>query len=314
MNAMSILTSSKAPPWLLLVFTLPAKRASQRVEVWRKLQRYGVVALANSGYLLPNNPGNQERFEWLAAAVRHYGGNASVVEVQAIDNLSKSQLIGRFADARTREYREIIKDLTKLAPLLQRRRLGRQLNRLRSRFQEIASVDFFQVPLQAHVEKLIKRAENSAARIPSFPASHKLRVRDYQRKMWVTRPRPGIDRCASAWLIRRFIDPKARFDFAEEGRVPPQAIAFDMYHGGFGHGGDDCTFETLEKEFRIRDPKANLIGQMIHDADLFDEKFGRQEGFGIDEVLKGWARRGIPNRELLNRGIDLIGGLYDSLA
>jgi hypothetical protein len=310
---MSILKSSKAPPWLLLVFTLPAKRASQRVEVWRKLQRYGVVALGNSGYLLPNNPGNQERFEWLAAAVRHYGGNASVVEVQAIDNLSKPQLIGRFAEARGREYREIIKDLTKLAPLLHRRRLGRQLNRLRSRFQEIASVDFFHSHLGTHVEKLIEHAENRASRIPSVPGRRKLRVRDYQGKIWVTRPRPGIDRCASAWLIRRFIDPKARFDFAEEGRVSPQAIAFDMYHGGFGHRGDDCTFETLEKEFRIRNPKANVIGQMIHDADLFDEKFGRWEGFGIDEVLKGWARRGIPGRELLNRGIDLIEGLYESL-
>jgi hypothetical protein len=310
---MDIFRNFKGPPWLLLVFTLPAKRASQRVEVWRKLQRYGVVALGNSGYLLPNGSSNQERFEWLAAAVRHYGGNASVVEVQAIDNLSKAQLIGRFKEARAREYREIIKDLNKLAPLLLRKRLGRQLTHLRSRFQEIASVDFFQSPLQAHVEKLIKRAENNASRIPPTVSRRKLRVQDYQGKIWVTRPRPGIDRCASAWLIRRFIDARARFDFVEESRVPPQAIAFDMYHGGFGHRGDDCTFETLEKEFRIRDPKANVIGQMIHDADLFDEKFGRQEGFGIDGILKGWARRGIPDRELVNRGIELVEGLYDSL-
>jgi hypothetical protein len=310
---MNIFKSFKGPPWLLLVFTLPAKRASQRVEVWRKLQRCGVVALGNSGYLLPNSPGNQERFEWLAAAIRHYGGNASVVEVQAIDNLSRSQLIGRFAEARAREYREIIKDLAKLAPLLQRKRLGRQLNRLRSRFQEVVSIDFFPGPPRAHVEKLIKRAENNVSRIPSAPAPRKLRLRDYQGKIWITRPRPGIDRCASAWLIRRFIDLKARFGFAKEGRVPPQAIAFDMYHGGFGHRGDDCTFETLRKEFRVRHPKTAIIGQMIHDADLFDEKFGRQEGFGIDEVLKGWARRGISDRELLDRGIDLIEGLYESL-
>src|SRR3984957_17349005 len=102
---MDIIKKFKGPPWLLLVFTLPAKRASQRVEVWRKLQRYGVVALGNSGYLLPNSPSNHERFEWLAAAIRQYGGNASVVEVQAIDNLSKPQLVRRFAEARAREYR-----------------------------------------------------------------------------------------------------------------------------------------------------------------------------------------------------------------
>ena len=306
-------TSSKGPPWLLLVFTLPAKRASQRVEVWRKLQRYGAVALGNSGYLLPNSPGNKEQFEWLAAAIRHYGGNASVVEVQAIDNLSKPQLIARFEKARKRDYRELIKDLTKFTPLLQRKRLGRQLNRLRSRFQEIASVDFFHSPMQTHVEKLIKRAENNVSRIPFSPALRKLHVRDYKGKTWVTRHRPGIDRCASAWLIRRFIDSRARFDFAEEDRVPPQAIAFDMYQGGFGHRGDDCTFETLEKEFGIRNPRVNVIGEMVHDADLFDEKFGRQEAFGIQAVLNGWARRGISDRMLLNRGFDLIQALYDSL-
>jgi hypothetical protein len=310
---MTIRTASEIPPWLLLVFTLPAKRASQRVEVWRKLQRYGVVALGNSGYLLPNTPGNQERFEWLASAVRDYGGNASVVDVQAIDNLSKSQLIRRFADERAREYREIIKDLAKLASRLQHKRFGKQLNRLRGRFQEVASVDFFQSPLRAHVEKLIERAEKNASHIPSAPARSKLRVRDYQGKTWVTRHRPGIDRCASAWLVRRFIDPRARFDFAEEGRVPPQAVSFDMYHGGFGHRGDDCTFETLENEFRIRNLKANIIGQIVHDADLFDQKFGRNEGFGIDEVLKGWARRGMSDHDLLNRGMDLIEALHSSV-
>jgi hypothetical protein len=90
--------------WLLLTFTLPTKRASQRVEVWRKLQRYGTVALGNSGYLLPSNPVNEERFQWLATAIRKYGGDASIVHVQGIDNISTPQLIARFAEARAREY------------------------------------------------------------------------------------------------------------------------------------------------------------------------------------------------------------------
>src|SRR5579872_3472002 len=111
---MQLKHSTTETPWLLLVFSLPSKRASQRVEVWRKLQRYGVVNLGNSGYLLPNGPDNQERFEWLASAVRDYGGSASVVEVQGIDNLSERQLIKNFREARAREYREIIKELTKL--------------------------------------------------------------------------------------------------------------------------------------------------------------------------------------------------------
>ena len=95
--------------WLLLTFTLPTERASQRVEIWRKLQRYGTVPLGNSGYLLPNNPSNEERFQWLATAIRKYGGDASVVHVDSIDNLSRPQLISRFAEARAREYQELIR-------------------------------------------------------------------------------------------------------------------------------------------------------------------------------------------------------------
>jgi hypothetical protein len=304
---------SNKPPWLLLVFMLPSKRASQRVEVWRKLQRFGVVALGNSGYLLPNSAENQERFEWLASAVRDYGGSASVVEVQGIDNLSERQLIKSFREARAREYREIIKELTKLSSPSQQKRLRGHAKRLRSRFQEIVAVDFFHSPLQTHVEKLLKRAEADAHRISTAPARGKLHVRDYQQKLWVTRHRPGVDRSGSAWLIRRFVDPKARFDFADEANVPPQGIAYDMYHGGFGHRGEDCTFETLVKEFRIRNRKVDIIAEIIHDADVLDEKFGRREGFGINEVLKGWSRRNISDRELLERGIELFEGLYESL-
>src|SRR5229473_165607 len=207
--------------WLLLTFTLPTKRASQRVEVWRKLQRYGTVPLGNSGYMLPSDSMNEERFQWLATAIRKYGGDASVVRVHSIDNISTPQLAGRFAEARAREYQELIRD---------------------------------------------------------------------------------------------FIDPKARFAFAPEERVPPASVPFDMFHGGFGHRGDNCTFEVLQKDFRIRDRRTIVISEVIHDADLADDKFGRKEGYGIDEVLKGWARQGIPDQELLDRGMQLIEGLYHSLA
>ena len=123
-----------------------------------------------------------------------------------------------------------------------------------------------------------------------------------------------MDRSASAWLIRRFIDSKAQFTFAPEDKVPSGAVPFDMFRGeGFGHRGDDCTFETLQKDFRIRDAEVRVIAEIIHDADISDEKFGRKEGLGIDQVLKGWARQGIPDADLLNRGMQLMEGLYHSL-
>src|SRR5450755_2056475 len=141
-------------PWLLLTFTLPTRRASQRVEVWRKLQRYGAVPLGNSGYLLPNNPTNQERFEWLATAIRKYAGEASVVKVQSIDNVSTPQLIGRFAEVRGREYQELIRELEKLSSIQPQKRAPGRLRRLSARFREIVEIDFFNSPLQKRVEEL----------------------------------------------------------------------------------------------------------------------------------------------------------------
>jgi hypothetical protein len=296
--------------WLLLTFTLPTRRASQRVEVWRKLQRYGAVPLGNSGYLLPNDATNQERFEWLATAIRKYAGDASVVTVQSIDNLSTLQLMGRFSEARGREYQELIRELRKLSSIAPEKRPASRLNRLRARFQEIVGIDFFHSPLQKRVEELLARAHKS----PEGPGEGgRVNPREYVGRTWVTRPRPGIDRSASAWLIRRFIDKKARFTFAPEEHVPRGTVPFDMFHGGFGHRGEDCTFETLQKTFRIPDKKVGVIGEIIHDADLLDEKFGRKEGFGVDEVLNGWAKQGISDRELLERGIQLIEALYHAV-
>src|ERR1700720_949046 len=188
--------------WLLLTFTLPTKRASQRVEIWRKLQRYGTVPLGNSGYLLPNNPVNEERFQWLATAIRKYKGDASIVHVQSIDNISTPQLVARFAEVRAREYQELIRQLQEFSSMPPQKQAVGRLSRLRSRFQEIVEVDFFASPLQKRVAELLARAD--AARVTTRPQeSRKINSRDYKNRVWVTRPRPGVDRSASAWLIRR---------------------------------------------------------------------------------------------------------------
>jgi hypothetical protein len=184
--------------------------------------------------------------------------------------------------------------------------------RLRQRFQEIASIDFFGSPLRERVEKTL-----TAFQQPQSPdsVSHmgKVSRSAYRNKRWVTRPRPGVDRVMSAWLIRKFIDPQAKFVFATENRKPAGAVPFDMYESGFGHRDEDCTFETLTKAFRIKDKRVAVMGEIVHDADLFDEKFGRSGGFGIDEVMKGWAQTTASDAELLHRGMQLAEGLYLSL-
>ena len=131
-------------------------------------------------------------------------------------------------------------------------------------------------------------------------------------KIWLTRPRPGIDRVSSAWLIRRFIDAKAEFRFASSPSAYPEAIPFDMFGvaKGFSHVGEDCTFETLMKSFGIQDRRVMRIAEAIHDADLADGKYGRFEAIGLDCVLEAWAGQKLSDQELLDRGGELIEARY----
>jgi len=306
-----VVSNQQLAPWLLLVFSLPAKQASQRVEIWRKLKRYGALALRSSGYVLPGSPENLERFQWLAAAIRKYRGQASVVQVRSFDDLPAEKLTSLFAEARSRDYEALMRELKKA--LANSRRSALLLPRLRRRFQEIVAIDFFHSPLQSRVEGLLARADTSGSTKLAAAADRRVKKECLDR-IWVTRPRPGIDRVSSAWLIRRFIDSNGRFVFANDPGSHEDAIPFDMFQGGgFGHRGEDCTFETLVKEFRIRDAQVRKIAEIVHDADLGDEKFGRAEGVGVDKILIGWAQQGIADDEILRRGMELVEGLYRSV-
>jgi hypothetical protein len=308
---MAAVTEAQQTPWLLLMFSLPTKQGSGRVEVWRKLKKYGALPLRTSGYLLPNTPENQERFEWLAAAIRKYSGQASVVQVQAMDDLPSEKLVQLFIQARSKDYEALTSEAKKL--IRRNKKQPGEIARLRRRFQEITAIDFFNSPLHGRVEALLESAD-SIGLSKAIPQSARKTKKQYLDRVWMTRPRPGIDRVSSAWLIRRFIDSSARFVFGNQPKEHRDAIPFDMFQTeGFGHRGDDCTFETLRKEFAIRDSRVGTIAEIIHDADLADEKFGRTEGTGLDRVLIGWAQQGISDDELLRRGMELIEGLYQSL-
>src|SRR6266850_3370935 len=154
-------TTKTTVPWLLLVFSLPAKRASQRVEIWRKLQRYGMLPLRSSGYVLPNSAVNQERMEWLAAAIRTYKGQASVVEAQGFDDLPADRLKQRFLEARAHDYQKLLHEAKKILASPPSQRPAGRLNRLRRRFLELQDIDFFGSPLRAKVENLLAQADKA---------------------------------------------------------------------------------------------------------------------------------------------------------
>src|SRR5579871_3186161 len=150
-----------APAWLLLVFSLPAKRASERVEIWRKLQRYGALQLRSSGYLLPNSPGTVERFAWLAESVRKYKGQASVAQVHAIDDMPGEKIQQLFLKARSADYETLIRELKRSRD---RKDRAATLARIRRRLSEIAAIDFFQSPLRSRLEALLAGADRDGRR------------------------------------------------------------------------------------------------------------------------------------------------------
>lgn len=308
---MSVTSKETVAPWLLLVFTLPAAKASERVGVWRKLQRYGALGLPSSGNVLPNNAMNQERLEWLATSIRNAKGQAAVAQVSAFDDLRNEQIEQMFNQARSRDYLEFEKELKKVARAARREVEDIAHSRLKRRLQQITEIDFFGSPVRARIEEQMRRLEEGDAN-PGTKSRHN--PKDYRGRTWITRPRPGIDRVASAWLIRRFIDGDARFIFDKDASKHANAIPFDMFQGGgFGHQGNNCTFETLVKSFAIRDRRAGLVAQAVHDADLADEHFGRDEALGVDRILEGWAAQGISDEELLRRGMEMIEGLYNGI-
>jgi hypothetical protein len=298
----------RATSWLLLLYSLPSKQKTERVAIWRRLKKIGAVQIKTSTYLLPDNPPQYEHFQWLAQQIRDYGGDSTLVRAQEIEGLSNEKLIALFNRARDEEYSTIKKALhgflvrgKKSDPETN----ATELERLTRQFRAIREIDFFQSPRGQDVQMLLRRAEGSPKR-----ALPRLDPKSYRGKPWLTRPRPEIDRVGSAWLIRRFIDPRAKFLFAPTVPSNHEIIPFDMVDVEFSHHGDSCTFETLIRRFGIEDKAVRKIAEMVHDADLEDEKFQRLECMGIDRVLKGWAKEGLPDDEILRRGFECFDALY----
>jgi hypothetical protein len=295
--------------WLLLLVRLPATHSAERVAIWRKLKKSGAIQIQTSTYVLPDDPPRYETFQWLTQHIRDAGGDATLVRAREIDGFSNERLVELFNAARAKEYASLRE---MLRPLIARRtsNFGGKLDRIRKQFRGIRETDFFDSPKAGDLEMVLQKLERPQPRAKTQP---KLESRDFRSRVWLTRRRPEIDRVGSAWLIRKFVDPKARFVFESKRTPNRRLLTFDMLGGDFSHEGDDCTFETLVRRFGIQDRAVRKIAEMVHDADLDDDKFQRNECIGIDRVLKGWAREGLPDEEILRRGCQCFDALYTFL-
>ena len=304
---------------MLLIHQLPPKPDYFRVKIWRRLQRIGAVAIKNSVYVLPHTEQASEDFQWLRRDIVGGGGEASVCQAAFVDGLSDGQIEALFRAQRDAEYAE----LARLAAEVARESGGGgggggessgEVARLERRLAEIAALDHFGAPGRRAAETAVSRARQR--RKPAGPRAAASRpARPVHGRTWVTRSGVHVDRIASAWLIRRFIDPKARFRFvaAQDARTAPDEVRFDMFEAEYTHEGDRCTFETLVARFGLADPGLAAIGELVHDIDCKDGKFGRVETAGLERMIAGIVRRHAGDEARLERGAATLDDLYEAL-
>lgn len=299
----SIESPANQPTWLLLIHQVPPKPDYLRVKIRRRLHSIGAVPLKRTVYALPTSDQAREDFEWLAREIADLGGEATVCEATFLDAVTGRRLVEALRADRSADYGEIA---------ARARRESSDVERLKRRLAEVAGLDHFGAQGKADAEAAIlalERRDTTQDR-PERPEG------EMHGRTWVTRQGVHIDRIASAWLIRRFIDRDARFRFVPPKGYVPEAgeLRFDMYEGEFTHDGDRCTFETLCRHFTLRDRALNAIAEVVHDIDCKDDKFARPETAGLKVVVNGMCRAHPDDETRLARGAAVLDDLYAQLA
>ena len=318
--------------WVLLVHQLPARPTNLRVRIWRKLQKLGAVAIKNSVYVLPANEKTNEDFQWLKQEIESAGGEAAVFRAGSVAGATDDELVKSFRDARDAEYAALTAELDGLTGSIREQSRAKHLSparlaahetevdRLHAEFERITSNDYFNAKGRTGAVNAYERCQQ-AIRLAQMPAqqsrptkSSALAIADFQRKRWVTRRNIHIDRLASAWLIKHFIDKQPRFYFVADGETVDNAIPFDMFGAEFTHQGEDCTFETLLKRFGLDGVKGlRELGEIVHDIDLKDDKFHRLEAAGLNTIVNGLSDNLRNDRKLLQAASVIFDALFTRL-
>jgi hypothetical protein len=306
--------------WLLLIHQLPSKPAYFRVKIWRRLQGLGAVGVKSAVYALPATTETQEDFEWLLKEIVEGGGEAMVCEARLIDGLSDAEARAMFDKARDADYAEIASEarsfLTEAPAALMRGESRTQVARLRKRLAAVAKIDFFGATGRLTAEALVAQAE--ALLREDHMANEPLQEDNSQPtaalkgRTWVTREGVFVDRIGCCWLIHRFIDPDAIVRFVPgKGYHPnPGELRFDMFEGEITHEGDRCSFEVLLSRSGIADPALEAIAEIVHDIDLKDSKFGREETAGVASLVTGVAAATASDEQRVAQGEPIFDNLY----
>lgn len=316
--------------WLLIFYSVPSHPVSSRMKIWRKLVRSGAVQLKGAVYVIPATDEHQEFFQWLIGEVRSLGGDGAFARTSAIETISETEVRELFLRQVNEEYRGLEKALAALEQKVQSIRKGTklqdrsalidQLARTAKDAEDIRKRDFFSSTTGEVVNRRLQQLQSGLKGLDSAGSAEiatvsTKRAEKYQSRVWITRKKPFVDRMASAWLIKRFIDPNATFNFIEErelNTIAKDSVAFDLRSGEFTHVGDLCTFEVLVKSFAIRDKAVKQIAEIVHDLDVKDEKYGNAGTAGVEEILTGIRKTGKSDPDMLERGMTVFEMLYQS--
>ena len=306
--------------WLMLIHQVPNSPAYLRVKMWRRLQKIGAVAVKNAVYVLPRSDQSSEDFHWVAREIIEGGGDASVCEATFIEGITAKELIELFQAARDSDYTELVAEVKELHTEVRTAENGGEIwaagmaarvSRLRQKLTDIQAIDFFPSPAGKQAEASVSELEAKIRKAPMRKAQQA--ARSYSGRTWVTRTGVHVDRIASAWLIRRFIDNQARFKFvpAKGYRRESGELRFDMFDAEFTHEGDLCTFEVMIERLNIADRPLGRIAEIIHDIDLKESKFGRPETAGIALIVNAICTKHKEDLDRIERAAILLDDLYE---
>lgn len=322
----------KGAGWLIFFYSVPSRPVSNRMKVWRRLNKAGAIQLKGAVYILPFNDEHYELLQWLVSGIAEMGGEAAFVRVAEMDTIKDAEIIDLFIRQRAADYAltgKALDDVERRLGSIQKgaraqhiKGISAQFSRLRRDFDEIRKIDFFSSREGAAIDGRIRRL-NSELKVLFGTGSGREKqaalepknAGDYKGKTWVTRKRPFIDRMASAWLIRRFIDKDAAFGFVDE-KEPrgkkKDSVAFDVRGGEFTHVGDMCTFEVLVRSFGYKDKALKKIAEIVHDLDTKDDKYKSAEAKGLEDILIGIRKTATDDRDALERGMQVFEMLFVS--
>jgi hypothetical protein len=307
--------------WLLLIHQIPPKPNALRVKIWRRLQQVGAVAIKQSVYVMPLKEQSREDLSWTLKEIVEGGGDGSISEARFVEGLSDEQILALFHNARQADYEKLIQEAGGLLaewssgdsdPRDPATKGTVQLSKLKRRFDDIATIDFFQTPERATAEMQLKELGNLLAGQPPTSSAGGEGTGDLIGKTWVTRGNLFVDRIACGWLIRRFVDKTALFKYVEGAQHSPKPneIRFDMFDGEYTHEADQCTFEVMIRRLQIQDYALGPLSEVVHDIDLKDDKFGRSETDGFNALLTGLVAAHPDDDQRMAEGLRLFDNLY----